>query len=310
MDKDKIPVYKVKEIVIRRSLICTISLAILILLLNIRLGINNVITDVYTVLSLIATFFLIICFPLLKYEHNKKIDKVTKIAFEISDFFSIFIVACCVIQAFFTFGYFRAEVNQTSMVPTFTPGDVVIVHPTKNVQKRDVVVVYYDEEANPENNALGIKNKTCNKCGSTNINKVGNGKYQCLDCHNIMTKDLKTSDLLIKRLIATPGDTLEVRGGNIIINHDYTVRSSSSESYNLNNFIGKGLTYDRDNDIFTLEEGYYFLMGDNRNGSLDSRHFGPFKEKYIVGRVDFTANSLFDFVKVKRLEENELQAIN
>jgi signal peptidase I len=78
---------------------------------------------------------------------------------------------------------------------------------------------------------------------------------------------------LIKRVIGLPGDTVEVRGGRVIVN---------------------GVTLDEPyldqpiNRIYAarqVEPDHYFVMGDNRNNSQDSRDFGPIPASSIVGRA-------------------------
>ena len=88
---------------------------------------------------------------------------------------------------------------------------------------------------------------------------------------------------LIKRVIAKGGDTLRITGGQVFIKKaGQTDFSLLSEGYI------RGITkVDGDDDfIITVEKGYYFVMGDNRENSSDSRVFGTFSKSEIVGVVE------------------------
>lgn len=84
----------------------------------------------------------------------------------------------------------------------------------------------------------------------------------------------------IKRIIGLPGETVEIVGGQIRI---FNTQSP-------NGFVLKEAHYlDQDftatTQTVTLKADEYFVMGDNRSASLDSRYFGPIKRSSIVGRV-------------------------
>lgn len=81
---------------------------------------------------------------------------------------------------------------------------------------------------------------------------------------------------LIKRVIGLPGDTIEVEDGRVIVNDQ-----ELTEPYIV--AFGGG-----DKDKFRLPEGEYFVMGDNRGASSDSRSFGPVPEELIIGRAVVT----------------------
>jgi signal peptidase I len=80
-------------------------------------------------------------------------------------------------------------------------------------------------------------------------------------------------ELLIKRVIGLPGETIEVRDGSVYINgqplNEPYLTHQTSGSY--------GPTL--------IPEGQVFVMGDNRNASNDSRVFGPVPVDRIVGRA-------------------------
>jgi len=84
------------------------------------------------------------------------------------------------------------------------------------------------------------------------------------------------SDPLIKRVIGMPGDLLEIHDGGVWINGQRL-----DEPY----VNGLMTTCNGMCNSLRLDEKSYFLMGDNRPNSLDSRSFGPVQEDRIIGRV-------------------------
>jgi signal peptidase I len=92
--------------------------------------------------------------------------------------------------------------------------------------------------------------------------------------NDIVVVDLPDmEEMLVKRIVALPGETVEVRRGTVYVNgspvpepyeHDLTPYDMAPR---------------------TLGPLAYFVMGDNRSNSNDSRSFGPITRDEIVGRV-------------------------
>ena len=84
--------------------------------------------------------------------------------------------------------------------------------------------------------------------------------------------------MLIKRVVGLPGETVELRDQAIYINGAALDESYIKEPCRINRCH---------NEEWTLAEDEYFMMGDNRNNSRDSRGFGSVPLNKIVGQVVF-----------------------
>lgn len=89
----------------------------------------------------------------------------------------------------------------------------------------------------------------------------------------------------IKRIIGLPGDTLQVRGHQVLING--TALDEPYAHYMFPPAPGDGHSTDvRVNyGPVTVPEGHYFAMGDNRDNSEDSRFWGVLPAEYVKGRA-------------------------
>lgn len=112
-------------------------------------------------------------------------------------------------------------------------------------------------------------------------------KFKRMDIVVFDTSD----DKLIKRVIGLPGEHIKIENNKLYINdvlsNDYNNEVKTSD------FDLKELGYEK------IPEGYYFVMGDNRYHSVDSRMIGLIKENDIKGSIIFRIFPFSKFGKVK-----------
>ena len=102
------------------------------------------------------------------------------------------------------------------------------------------------------------------------LNKIGM-KLNGIDRFDIVVIQTNNSKI-IKRVIALPGETIEYKEGNLYIN-DKKVEDK----------YGSDVTYDIEK--VTLAENEYYVLGDNRTDSVDSRILGPIQKDDILGHA-------------------------
>lgn len=110
-------------------------------------------------------------------------------------------------------------------------------------------------------------------------------KMSKIERFDIVVVGMKNDDI-IKRVIALPGETIACENGIVYVNG-----KMQEEDYS------QGITFDFKK--VTLGEDEYFVMGDNREDSLDSRRFGPFKKEQIKGTTKLV---LFPFGKIGNIK--------
>ena len=129
-------------------------------------------------------------------------------------------------------------------------GDIIVFHPPKN----------FTTCADPnegENQAGQNGTKACDVVGSQ-----------------------KSSETFIKRVVGLPGDRISIRNGHVIRNgvaekDSYIIPCDGAAECNFPGTI-------------TIPKGDYYMMGDNRPDSLDSRFWGPVPRSWMIGDAFFT----------------------
>jgi signal peptidase I len=176
------------------------------------------------------------------------------------------------------------DVPTGSMRPTIVEGDRVLVNKLAYDLKVPFTTLHLAEWGNPERGDIAV------------FYSPHDGKR------------------LVKRVIGLPGDTIELRENQLLLNGEpVTATPVSKDTIQLLTATEKARGQFADETLgshrhlvasdpslparrsfgpYTVPEGHYFMMGDNRDNSFDSRYYGPVDRKQILGRVSSVVMSL------------------
>jgi signal peptidase I len=165
------------------------------------------------------------------------------------------------IQAFIVKPY---RIPSGSMEPTLVIGQRILANRMINHPSiGDIVVFHPPAGANPDDAVCGDPNQ-------------GTGHAQACD----KGTPSESSQTFIKRVVAGPGDTIYIKNGNVWRNG---VREKDPYAYQCG--TGPDCNFPK---AIKIPPGDYFMMGDNRGESDDSRFWGPVPNKWIIGVAFFT----------------------
>lgn len=171
-----------------------------------------------------------------------------------------------------TYIFRTSMINGASMYPTLQEEQVVVLSELPYIfgdMKAGDVIVFdshcFNDGYEPNNFLDNIKDSL---------------KY------NVITQKLFGSGMAeerywVKRIIGLPGDVIEFRENVLYVNGEEQKESYINNPDNVDYITGNRYA----NSTVTVEEGYLFVMGDNRNRSKDSRMMGPVPINSIVGKV-------------------------
>jgi signal peptidase I len=176
---------------------------------------------------------------------------------------AVALIIALVVQAFVVKPY---RIPSGSMEPTLAVGERVIVNRIGNrfsAPGIGAIVVFH-----PPHGA------DINQCGNPGQGPFYEGPDSRVPCDRPTATSSKQN--FIKRVVGLPGDTIAVRNGHV-------VRNGVQQKESFIRACGGGP--DCNLGEITVPEAHYFMMGDNRGASDDSRYWGPVPRDWIIGNA-------------------------
>ena len=159
------------------------------------------------------------------------------------------------------------------MFPNININDRVLVLKDKlfdiDYSVGDVIVFNSPESSIPNNSSLLIENLKIWEL----VNNEGNNNQT----------------VYIKRIVGTPGDEILIKKNGQVFNNNIQVITENVAS-----------TVILDEIVIKLSEDEYFVLGDNRDNSFDSRLFGPITSSRIIGKAFF---KIYPFDQIQNLND-------
>ncbi len=152
--------------------------------------------------------------------------------------------------------------------------------PTLHINQRLLVDRLGFRFASPHIGDIIVFHPPANTGGCANPNEGTTGSDQSNVTACAVVGAGPSSDTFIKRVVGLPGDRISIVGGEVIRNGiqekaPYIVPCGGVQGCNFTRTI-------------TIPRGDYFVMGDNRPDSDDSRFWGPIRSSWIIGQAFFT----------------------
>jgi signal peptidase I len=168
------------------------------------------------------------------------------------------------IQAFVVKPY---EIPSGSMEPTLAINQRILV---------DRIGMHF---SNPQVGDIYVFHPPASEtCASPNEGENGAGQDAGTACDVPQTKE--STQTYVKRVVGLPGDRLSIRDG-----HVYRNGKRESDSYTTPCDGAGECNFPK---TFTVPPGHYYMMGDNRPNSLDSRFWGPVPKAWLIGKAFLT----------------------
>jgi signal peptidase I len=170
------------------------------------------------------------------------------------------------IQAFLVKPY---RIPSGSMLPTLALGQRILVDRMDVHPGIGDIVVFHP----PHGADLGS-----GRCGNPRQGFTADGAALAQPCDRPVARE--SSQTFVKRVVGLPGDVLLIVGGHVIRNG-----KREPDSYTASCEGTGECTFSRP---IRVRAGDYYMMGDNRGDSDDSRFWGPVPQRYLIGVAFFT----------------------